>query len=722
MKGSIFIVSIVSMLFGCTTADSKTIKELGSKTLVSVDYPIRQLASGSSHTCALKLDGTIWCWGSPAWGALGNNSGGVQTSRRQDKAVQVRSSEKFVSLAVSGSHNCAISEAGDVWCWGINLNYELGLGDDDQRGVPEMVEGLSAKALTVATGEFHSCVVLADDSIQCWGGIAVSGDEGTFGGGALYASPVSVPHLEGHPIALSSGYHESCVLMRGGAVYCWGRGGKGVEEVDFGSDISAISMDQYLLAQSAICVLKHDDTLKCAFRSIVDGDQAAYDDFDSMDVVEDLRVTKLLHRSSHTCALTVEGQVWCWGNNQDGQLGTGDVFDRSEPYHVAVVTQATDLSMGTSFTCAAQIDGQVLCWGLSDEGQTGSPALTVDRVRGLDEPAIKVAVDYESCALLQSGAVKCWDQNDYEPGAVESMDQILQTVDGLNGTVVDIQSGGTFSCALLASGHVQCWGGNEYGELGAALPTQSYAPVDVNLRGEAESMALGSVHACAILTDGGVQCWGDDLLNQLGDSGNTNTTAQGATDVTGLRTAAVQIAAGYSSSCALLADASVECWGRFGDYQGAATDVEGLDQAALAVAAASTYMCVLLDSGIVQCLGTDIPTMDILGGYSELTPVDGLEGSVSQLDLGTYYACALHTLGDVECWGSDPLDWASDAYAAPHKVELPEKAVQVSVGHDSACFLVESGDVFCNAYYNSQHTLTEVGKHWSPTPVQGLDR
>ena len=682
--------------------------------------PVRALTAGYAHACALMQEGSIWCWGETGSGVLGNNPDHTSGSTRQDRAVRVVSDEKYMALSAGEYHNCAISESGDVWCWGSNLHSALGLGDNEDRGSPTRVEGLPTSAQMVAAGATHTCALLKDESVFCWGTIVVTGDEGALGGRAEYASPVSVPHLDGHPVSLVSGSGESCVLMREGNVYCWGIGRDGPQEVDFGTDVSSIALDYDTINNGTLCIYDTAGVVKCGHRRW-DEPALRRSDLERVGAVEDLGARKLAFDSAHTCVLTHSGQVWCWGANTYGQLGTGDILDRQEPYHVEAVTQATDIAVGGSFSCAAQGDGQVLCWGKNDSGQTGSPGPRVDRVRGLDEPAIRVANGTPSCAVLESGTIKCWGQwLDYDTD-VDSMDLLMRTVDGLNGPAVDVEIGDGFACALLESGTVQCWGSNEFGGLANPSLESSTVPMNIDLTSPADTLSVGSVHACAILQGGSVQCWGDDIFNQLGDDADMRVARGVVTDVVDLRAAALQISAGYSSTCALLADTTVQCWGGLGAYEGLATDVAGLNQPALAVAAANKYACIVLDSGFVECLGSDIPGLDHFTDYTTLTEIDGLQGDVATVSLGTYYACALHSAGDVSCWGTDPLDFSSsNAKSEPHSIDLPEDIQQISVGHDSACFLGASGDVYCNDAISSQRSLTEVGAHWSPTPVVGI--
>jgi alpha-tubulin suppressor-like RCC1 family protein len=240
----------------------------------------------------------------------------------------------------------------------------------------------------------------------------------------------------------------------------------------------------------------------------------------------------------HECALLAQGTIECWGSNFSGALGTGDTSDtdalapNNPPTTVLGISDAIGISAADSTTCATLASGTVQCWGANWLGQLG------DGTR-MDRPAPVV-------------------------------------VSGLS-NVASVCTGWGFGCAARADGGVQCWGGNWLGQLGDGTLTDSPNPVVVTGITTAQAITCGESHACALLDDGSIQCWGANDY-ALGDAELTRDCVGGkgefeATQPTRCSGTPVQapdvgaptaIAGGNNSTCALLSDGSVQCWGENG--------------------------------------------------------------------------------------------------------------------------------------------------------------
>jgi hypothetical protein len=185
-------------------------------------------------------------------------------------------------------------------------------------------------------------------------------------------------------------------------------------------------------------------------------------------------VSAIATGGEHTCALTASGGVKCWGANSSGQLGDGTITDRYTP------VQVSGLSSGVS----AIANGY-----------------------------------YHTCALTNSGGVKCWGSNDNGKLGDGTNDQRNTPIDvsGLGSGVGGIATGGAHTCALTTSGGVKCWGSNQYGELGDGTTTDRYSPVDVSgLSSHGSDIAGGGDHTCALVAGSKIKCWGRDNYGQLG--------------------------------------------------------------------------------------------------------------------------------------------------------------------------------------------------------------
>ena len=333
--------------------------------------------------------------------------------------------------------------------------------------------------------------------------------------------------------------------------------------------------------------------------------------------------TSVVVGSYHTCALTADGGVKCWGDNRYGALGDGTTANRATPGDVSgLAGGVTAIATGYYHTCAlmdAFHGGGVKCWGYNSAGQLGDGSFTDSAtpvlVDGSENDGVTaLAAGYgHTCALTTGGVVKCWGPRNYAstPG----------DVNGLPSGVLALAAGGYHTCALmdaLQGGGVKCWGYNTDGQLGDGTFIDSATPVDVvgSENDEVTALAAGGSHTCALTMGGGVKCWGSNHFGQLGD-GTTNWRPTPVL-VLGLPSGGVTaIAAGGGGdhTCALMTGGGVKCWGANGAGQ----------------------------------LGDGTPT-------DRTTPVDvfGLEnGGVTAIAAGGGHTCALMTGGGVKCWGSN---------------------------------------------------------------------
>jgi alpha-tubulin suppressor-like RCC1 family protein len=321
-------------------------------------------------------------------------------------------------------------------------------------------------------------------------------------------------------------------------------------------------------------------------------------------------VAALTAGTAHTCALLADATVHCWGFGGNGRLGYASVSNigDDEPVAsagaVALGGPVKAISAGDAHTCALRVDGFVFCWGYGGQGRLGYGGLPPDPVPvGLDPPpsigddetplsagpvalggpAIAItAGSAHTCALLAAGTVRCWGYgalgalgygNTASIGDNETPDT-AGPVDLGGHVATAIDAGEAHTCAVLDDSSVRCWGNNLNGELGlgntspiGATQTPALEPsVDLGAGASAQAVTAGRQHSCALLTDGSVRCWGRNQLGQLGygrtDSiGDDESPASAGAVALGAGRTAVAIAAGFAQTCALLDDHSVRCWG-----------------------------------------------------------------------------------------------------------------------------------------------------------------
>ena len=273
----------------------------------------------------------------------------------------------------------------------------------------------------------------------------------------------------------------------------------------------------------------------------------------------------------HSCALRTDGVALCWGRNDHGQLGVGDPSPRERP--TPVVTEPSErfvsISCGGKSTCGIAADGELFCWGDNTDGQLGaleatSSALPVRIASELRVGQVSVGQGH-ACAVALGGALYCWGRNtERQVGVATSDGRVGEpfAVDPEN-RYLQVGAGQRHSCAIRRDGRLFCWGDQQYQLLGS----EPNAGVAGGLRAvgdatEYEQVVVGWFHSCARRRDGSLRCWGRNVEGQLG-IGSPDQGRSIPTPVSG-RVAWIALTVGQFHTCALSA-AGLGCWGRNSD-------------------------------------------------------------------------------------------------------------------------------------------------------------
>ena len=348
---------------------------------------------------------------------------------------------------------------------------------------------------------------------------------------------------------------------------------------------------------------------------------------------------------------------------------------------------ALQVVAGFSHSCAITESGGVKCWGGNDRGQLGDTTLT-DRTTPVDVSGLQSGVtaiaagSRHTCALTSSGGVKCWGFNiagGLGDGTITDRTAPVDVV-GLGSGVTAIAAGGYRSCALTLSAGMKCWGDNTYGGLGDNSKVQRTTPVDVvGLTAGVAAIATGFDHSCALTASGGVKCWGRNDFGLLGD-GTTNQ-SNTAIDTSGLTTGVIAIAAGSYHTCVVTANGAAKCWGdnvngELGDNstlpRTTPVAVSGLTSGVVAIAPGRFYTCALTNAGVMMCWG--INARGELGDGTtderHIPVATNLAAGVAAIAAGGTHTCAITTRGGVKCWGNNSSGQIGDDSTTSHNVAV----------------------------------------------------
>jgi alpha-tubulin suppressor-like RCC1 family protein len=177
---------------------------------------IAAIAAGKFHTCAVRLEGGVNCWGLNDNGQLGDT-----TTTEQHVPVRVKGlTSRVVAIAAGDAHTCVVTDEGGVRCWGDNTSGQLGDGTTTARHAPVRVNGLTSGIAAVAAGSFHSCALNTAGGVKCWG----DNSFGQIGDGTTTRrhAPVAVLGLTSGVDALDGGNLHSCAAIAPAVLKCWG--------------------------------------------------------------------------------------------------------------------------------------------------------------------------------------------------------------------------------------------------------------------------------------------------------------------------------------------------------------------------------------------------------------------------------------------------------------------------------------------------------------------
>jgi alpha-tubulin suppressor-like RCC1 family protein len=356
------------------------------------------IRAGESHTCALFDNANVRCWGFNTSGQLGyEHTLSIGDDEHPYTAGNVKLEGNASQVVTGGSHTCSLLDSGFVRCWGNNTYGQLGYGHTSNVGDGEPVtsEGyvtLGARAVKLAAGRDHTCAVLNNGKVRCWGyngyGQLGYGNTNNVGDNEWVWSAGDVD-VGGAVQDITAGGDHTCALLTNGKVRCWGYGGYG--QLGYGN-------------------------------TLLIGDNEAPSTAGDVDMGG--VAIQVSAGAQHTCALLSTGRLVCWGRDYSGQLGYPNYYywynvgDDEKPAQVGTVNTGStvlQVATGAEHTCALLSNGSIKCWGAGTLGRLGygntallsePPASTIDL--GGASAYYLTAGGAHTCALLSTGQARCW--------------------------------------------------------------------------------------------------------------------------------------------------------------------------------------------------------------------------------------------------------------------------------------------------------------------------
>ena len=441
-----------------------------AKSPTSEPLRVVQISAGGYHNCALLSDGRVKCWGGDT---EDNSEGGRKTS-----ALGQGSGNENIGDGKKWNKDTGQPEPTDKNEMGDNLKaVDLGSG---------------VKAKAISSGSYHTCALLTDGKVKCWGqgwaGMLGQGNTDTLGdepdemGDKLKPIDLGTGRTAK---AIAAGLTHNCALLDNDTVKCWGEGKYG--RLGQGNE-----------------------------NDIGDGENEMGDNLKAVNLGNDVKATAITAGVAHTCALLDSKKVKCWGGGQQGRLGhnseeplgdeTKEVGNGLPAVNLGDDVSVVAIATGSTHNCALLDSGALKCWGHGGNGQLG---------QGNTE-------------RLGDGKDK-----DLQNSDKDEMGDNLKAVNlGNNVKIKAIALGSSLTCALLTDGTVKCWGANSKGQLGqghtysAGIYEDEMGDnlpfVELGSGVKATAITAGYRHTCALLDNHRVKCWGNGAGGLLGQGNEDN--------------------------------------------------------------------------------------------------------------------------------------------------------------------------------------------------------
>lgn len=617
------------------------------------EFRAASMATGDNSTCALDRGGAAWCWGRNVEGQLGEGrvlSSPTPIPIAGGLTLSSISAAKVTGTGDGGRHGGDHDGYQTATCalTDRGVVYCWGGGPYPFNGVsssnPEPISG-AMTFTSLSTGIFHGCGVTSDGTAWCWQ---------SFFGSWHSPRPEQVPG--GLQFRMVAAGNHNCGVTTSGAAYCWG--------AEQGSYLG-------------------------------NGQQVGLGGPEPRAVVGGLTFQTVGVGYAFSCGLADTGEAWCWGYNDQGSLGDGRSAESAAPVRVAGGHRFTSIAVGAFHTCALTAEGHAWCWGSNFKGELGNGSrefsfITPVAVSGALQFTKISAGWLHTCGLTASGEAWCWGwSNDGQLGDGHWRDSRtpVQVVGGSR--FISIEAGGDQTCGVTTAGVGLCWGDNYAGELGDGHPMLSPVPVRVKGGLTFKSLSAGQQMICGLTDEERTWCWG--AIGSDGPRSEPWAVAGGpAFDV---------VSTGTALRCGLDQSRKAWCWGNWNGSGTNITPVQVSGTLTFAAIDVSTHACGVTTGGDAYCWG----------GYwiappgTDFNAPTLVPGGVKFVTISTADArdCGLTAAGQAYCWGDNHYGEFGNGMYDPEMIHTPVPAAgtlrfsSISVGGMKTCGLTLAGKAYC---------------------------
>ncbi len=588
----------------------------------------QSLSVGSTHACAIRKDGSLYCWGANNRGQIGDNTTNTAT------APTLISAGPWASVSAGSEFTCAMKADHTLWCWGLNTSRQVGDGTTTQRNVPTQESTMATNWAAIAAGNAFACGTKMDGTRHCWGTNSLG--QGADGTSTSITMPKACDTETDWGANLEFGDTSGCAQKKSGALYCWGDGSSGqtglpgdespkLAPTQLGQETDWISFSSGF---RFTCGVRQSGELLCwgGNARAAAGMGFVSDRVYPTDVTADTDWERVDVQLDNGCGIRTGGNLYCWGRNVFGNLGDGTLITRPTPVQVGMGTVWSRIALGRSHTCAIGSAGGAAavphCWGSDANQEQGNGSATTNQptptpisaTAGNTSAWVEIAAGFNhTCSVRQDKTLWCWGRNasgQLGDGTTTTRPDPIQVMSPAPLGWVDVFASGDYTCGLRDGGALYCWGTNTQGQLGQ-MDVVSPVSTAKQVPGTFVTVDVGANHACGVRMDGTLACWGRNASGELG-LGNTTSPTLGPTQV-----------------------GSGTMWKR--PYLGQGTST-----------------CVTQMDGSLHCMGTGSFGQLGLGNTSSFTSpqkVPSLEPWKST-SLGVEHACGISQGGKLSCWGA----------------------------------------------------------------------